>query len=112
MKTGIAIDKLINIAPIIADLRPKLKDDETFKNFISKYAENRENGKDGIDNFDFVLRVLPVFIKNYKAELYEILAILCDKSVNEVEEQSFGETIKLIKELLADDDFKSFFINA
>jgi hypothetical protein len=108
MKTSIAIDKLINIAPIIADIRPKLQKDKKFKEFI----ENYKNGEDKTDNVDFVLKLLPVFLKDYKKEVYELLAIICDKSVEEVEEQSFGQTVKTIKELLADDDFKSFFIDA
>lgn len=112
MKTSIAIDKLINIAPIIADLYPKLKEDESFKKFMATYAKGNKDGKSEVDNIDFVLRVLPVFFKNYKEELFEILAIVCDKTVKEVSEQSLGETVEVVKELLADDDFKSFFINA
>lgn len=108
MKTGIAIDKLVNIAPIIADMRPKLQKDENFKKFMDTYKNN--DGK--ADNVDFILRVLPVFLKDYKKEVFELLAIICDKTVEEVEEQSFGTTVKVVKELLADDDFKSFFIDA
>lgn len=111
MKTSVAIDKLINIAPIIADLRPKLKEDKDFKDFMENYVKNKKDSSE-IENIDFVLHILPTAIKNYKKELYEILAVLCDKTVEEVSEQSLGETIKVIKELLADDDFKSFFTNA
>lgn len=111
MKTSVAIDKLIDIAPIIADLRPKLKEDKDFINFMENYVKGKKDVSE-IDNFDFVLHILPTAIKNYKQELYGILAILCDKTVEEVSEQSLGETIKVIKELLSDDDFKSFFISA
>lgn len=106
MKTDIAIDKLINIAPIIAELRPKLKTDEDFKKFI---ADNKENK---LDNFDFVLKILPLFLRKYKQEIYEILSVISDKTVDEIANQSIGATISTIKELIADDDFKSFFINA
>jgi len=108
MKTSIAIDKLINIAPIIADMRPKLQKDENFKKFMETY----KSGDGKADNLDFVLRILPVFLKDYKKEVYELLAIVCDKTVKEVEEQSFGQTVKTVKELIEDDDFKSFFIDA
>lgn len=108
MNTSIAIKKLINIASIIADLRPRLAKDEAFKGFV----ENYKNGENKGDNVDFVLRFLPCVYENYEKELYEILGILSDKTANEIAEQPFAETIRFIKELLSDEDFKSFFTNA
>lgn len=108
MNTSIAIKKLINIAPIIADLRPRLAKDEDFKGFIESYKNNENKG----DNVDFVLRFLPCIYNNYEKELYEILGILSDKTAEEVANQSFAETVRVIKELLSDEDFKSFFIEA
>lgn len=108
MQTSIAIEKLINVAPIIADLRPKLKGDEKFKAFIEEYKKNDGN----VDNVDFLLRFLPLISKSCEKEIYEILSIFCDKSVDEIKAQSFGKTIGVVKELLTDEDVRSFFIDA
>ena len=108
MRTDVAIDKLINIAPIIADARPKLQADEEFKKLINGV---RGDGAK-VDNLDFALKFLPVLLKNYRDEVYSILAIWCDKSKEDIANQPFRETIEVIKDLLKDEDFKGFFANA
>ena len=37
MRTDIAIDKLCNVAPVIADMTEKLSKDEEFKAFMQNY---------------------------------------------------------------------------
>ena len=107
MRTDVAIDKLINIAPIIADARPKLQADEEFTTLL----KSQKDGK-GVDNLDFALKFLPVLLKNYRDEVYSILAIWCDKTKEDIANQPFRETIEVIKDLLKDEDFKGFFANA
>lgn len=107
MRTDVAIDKLINIAPIIADARPKLQADEEFTTLL----KSQKYGK-GVDNLDFALKFLPVLLKNYRDEVYSILAIWCDKTKEDIANQPFRETIEVIKDLLKDEDFKGFFANA
>ena len=65
MRTEDAIDKLCDIAPIIADIGEKAKNDKEFKDFLASYNKSR-------DNRMFVLRVLPVLVKNYKEDMYTI----------------------------------------
>lgn len=111
MRTDVAIDKLINIAPIIADARPKLQADEEFTTLLKSHLKSQKDGK-GVDNLDFALKFLPVLLKNYRDEVYSILAIWCDKSKEDIANQPFGETVKVIKDLMTDEDFKVFFANA
>lgn len=103
MKTDIAIEKLINIAPIIYEMRDKIKADADFIDAIKNMRGET------VDNVGFVLKVVPMILKSYRAEMYDILAIVFDKDVEEIKEQNLGKTINEIKELLSDEDFKGFF---
>lgn len=108
MRTDIAIDKIIEIVPIIRGLRPKIQKDEEFAKFMSDYKSKEKE----TDNLDFAMALIMVLLKNYKNEVFDILSIICDKTVDEIKAQSIGATINSIKVLLQDEDFKSFFQNA
>lgn len=102
MRTEDAIDKLCDIAPIIADIGEKAKNDQEFKEFMVSYNKAK-------DNRMFVLRVLPVLVKNYKEDMYSILSIWTEKSIDEIKEQSLGVTIKEMKAIFEDEDIRAFF---
>lgn len=102
MRTDDAIDKLCDIAPIIADIGEKAKNDQEFKDFLASYNKSR-------DNRMFVLRVLPVLVKNYKEDMYSILSIWTEKPIDEIKEQSLGVTIKEMKAIFEDEDIRAFF---
>lgn len=102
MRTEDAIDKLCDIAPIIADIGDKAKNDQEFKDFMAGYSKAK-------DNRTFVLRVLPVLVKNYKEDMYSILSIWTEKSIDEIKEQSLGVTIKELKAIFEDEDIRAFF---
>lgn len=102
MRTDVAIDKLCDIAPIIADIGEKAKNDQEFKDFMANYNKAK-------DNRMFVLRVLPVLVKNYKEDMYSILSIWTEKPIDEIKEQSLGVTIKEMKAIFEDEDIRAFF---
>lgn len=102
MRTDDAIDKLCDIAPIIADIGEKAKNDQEFKEFMAGYNKAK-------DNRMFMLRVLPVLVKNYKEDMYSILSIWTEKPIDEIKEQSLGVTIKEMKAIFEDEDIRAFF---
>lgn len=102
MRTDDAIEKLCDIAPIIADIGEKAKNDKEFKDFLASYNKSR-------DNRMFVLRVLPVLVKNYKEDMYSILSIWTEKPIEEIKEQSIGATVKELKAIFEDEDIRAFF---
>lgn len=53
--------------------------------------------------------IIPKLLKTHKNEVYEVLAIINEKDVEEIKKQSLIETIKEVKELLQDEELKSFF---
>ena len=101
MRTDVAIDKLCNIAPVIADLSNKLANDEEFKAFMQEKKER--------SNSDFLFKFIPHLLKNYREDAFNILAIWNGKTVDAVKAQSFGTTIAEIKAIFTDEDFRSFF---
>lgn len=105
MRTDVAIEKLCNVAPVVADLAEKLSKDTEFKSLVLSTKEN-------VNNAVFLLKVLPLLLKNYAAEAYEILSIWNEKSVDEIKAQPFSETIRQIKALFADEDIRSFFTSS
>lgn len=105
MRTDVAIEKLCNVAPVVADLADKLSKDTEFKSFILAAKETSNNTV-------FLLKVLPLLLKNYAVEAYEILSIWNEKSVDEIKAQPFAETVKQIKALFADEDVRSFYFIA
>lgn len=102
MRTDVAVEKLCEIAPILSEFSEKLAKDEEYKKLMSSI-------KDNTSNKTFIFTILPFFLKNYKKEAFELLAIWSDKSVEDVKAQTIGETVKQIKELFADEDFRAFF---
>lgn len=101
MRTEVAIDKLCNIAPILGDLTEKLARDEKFKSFMSEKGERT--------NRDFLFKVVPHLLKDYREEAFYILALWNDTTVEAIKEQPFGKTIAEIKAIFNDEDFRSFF---
>lgn len=101
MRTEVAIDKLCNIAPILGDLTEKLSRDEKFKAFMGE--------KGARNNREFLFKFLPHVFKNYREDVYALLAAWNEKGVEEVKAQSFAKTIAEVKEILNDEDFRSFF---
>lgn len=102
MRTDIAIDKLCNVAPVIADMTEKLSKDEEFKAFMLNYKAEQSNRV-------FLFKVIPLLLKNYREDIFEILAVWSDKPVEAIKAQPFAETVNEIKTIWADEDFRSFF---
>lgn len=103
MRTDVAIDKLCEIAPALGDIAEGMKTDEEFKNFILKYR------KDKTDNISFLFRILPLLLKKFKSQIFEILSVIGEKNVEDIKAQPIGVTINQLKELFKDEDFRSFF---
>ena len=102
MRTDIAVEKVCSLAPIIAELSEKLSKDKEFKDFMKSYNDEQTNRV-------FVFKVLPLLIKNYHEEAFEMLAIWYEKSVDEVKAQPFSVTVEEVKKIFGDKDFRGFF---
>lgn len=105
MRTDIAIDKLCDIAPYVADIVDKMGEDEELKTSLIKLQKASKKS-------DY-LRYFPKVIKKCDSEVYNILAIMYSKSVEEVKAQNFmTETIPQILELYKNEAFRTFFTSS
>ena len=102
MRTDIAVEKLCNVMPTIAEMAEKLKASDDFKKFLIGYKDKKTNKV-------FMLKVFPLLLKLCENEVYEILATMFDKEIEEVKGQPITDTITQAKRLFSDEDFKSFF---
>lgn len=101
MRTDIAFDKLCDIAPIISDIVDKAVEDP-------ELIGNLKKVKDAKKKSDYLRYFAPV-LKVCKHEVFEILAIVGDKTVEEIEAQDLKETLSQAYKLLTDKEFTSFF---
>lgn len=56
-----------------------------------------------------ILDLVPYVVENHESDMYKLLSILNNKSVEEVENQSFAETIAQITESLNDEGLAKLF---
>lgn len=106
MTTEVVVEKLCNIAPIVADVVDNLKNEEQFINWIKDYSKARQSK---VDSTISVLKITPFFVRKCDKEFYEILAILNDKTVEEVKAQDFSKTVEDVKSILSNEVLRSFF---
>lgn len=102
MRTDIAIDKLCDIAPYVADIMDKMKEDDELRSNLLKFRS--------LNKTSDYLRYFPQVIKKCNTEIYNILAVVYEKTVEQVREQNFvTETIPQITELFKNEDLRTFF---
>ncbi len=59
----------------------------------------------GVNNFT---KLVPILLKEHKEDIYNVLAIVNDKTVEEIKEQNALLTIKQLKELWSDKELINF----
>jgi len=102
-------EQLFDMLPTVVVLYDKL-DLDTYVKKIGK--ENKTKKLDekalGIDIFKHVLKNSG----KIKEEIFEIVAIFQGSEIEEVKKQSFGKTIKVVKEVFTDKEAIDFFKSA
>jgi vacuolar-type H+-ATPase subunit C/Vma6 len=110
----ISTEKAFDLLPHAVNMIEKLD----MKGYILKNkellnAKDKNAAKNIMDEkgFDFVMHILKNTGK-VKPDVFEILAIVQEKTVEEIKATPFGETYKQLKELLQDTELLSFFKSA
>ena len=105
MRTDLAFDKICDIIPIVCDIADKADKDKELHDLLIGGLKSK-NVTRGMQ-----LRFLVQVIKKCRDEAFEILAIIYDKSVDEVKEQDFfGVTIPQVVKLWNSDEVKELFL--
>jgi hypothetical protein len=96
--------------PVVVELYDKLDID----GYRKRIAEENK-GKKGVDNEAIGIDLLIYILKNsakIKEEIFEVVAIFEEKTVEEIKVQSFLTTINTIKEIFADKETTDFLTQA
>ena len=105
----ISTSQAYDMLPFVVDLYDKIEADSYVKKAIE---ENKGKKLDqlisGIDIFKFILKN-SAKVKN---EVFEIVAIFQDKTVEEIKAQNFVITVKSLKEIFSDKEAVELFVDA
>jgi len=103
-------EKAFDMLPSVVTLYDKLDLDAYRKKIAAKTKGKDENDKEalGIDLFKYILKNST----KVKEEVFEIVSIFEDKTVEEVKAQSFIKTVNTIKSIFSDKETMSFFKQA
>jgi hypothetical protein len=107
----IATEKAFDMLPYASDLISKLD----IKSYILANkdllaAKDKGDAEKAMNDkgFDFLMYILKNSAK-VKEEVFNLLAIVQDKTVDEIKRQPFATTISQFKDLLQDNELLSFF---
>jgi hypothetical protein len=106
----IASEKVFDMLPVVVELYDKLDID----GYRKKIAEENK-GKKGVDNEAIGINLLMYILKNsvkIKEEIFEVVAIFEEKTVDEIKAQNFITTINILKEIFSDKETMDFLSNA
>lgn len=105
MTTEKTISKLCTIAPLVSDIMDKLKGEDS----VVVWAKDYTKATNKVEQLSSLLRLLPTLAVKCGNEFYNVVAVLTDKTVDEVKTQNFGVTVNDVKTIFNDEVFRSFF---
>jgi hypothetical protein len=102
----VSTEKVYDMLPIVVDLYDKLNAEEYLKK-IRKENQSKKN----VDSKTVGIAVFKYILKNsskVKDEVFEIVAIFEEKTVEEIKSQNFMTTINSLKKIFSDKDTVDF----
>ncbi len=109
LSTDRALDVLCELTPCIYNITS----DKEVVDSVSKVirADLKETSVYGqyLMIADRIVDVLPLLLKNHRADIYGILSTLNEKTVPEIASQPVRDTIRQAQEVFQDEDLLSFF---
>ena len=107
LTTDKAADVLVEITPYISNIVK----DETFTNKLGKAIRKDELTEIGVlaAGIDRLADFVPFLLKDHRTDVYGILSVVNEKTVDEVAAQNIMVTMNETREILKDEDFVSFF---
>lgn len=103
-------EQAYDMLPYAVDIYEKLKMDD-YRKKIQKANEKKKN----VDKMQLGIDMVKYIVRNsgkVKDEVFELIAIAQNISLEEVKEQSAGKTMKSFKEIFSDKDLVDFFKSA
>lgn len=114
LSTDLALDVLCELTPHVSNIM----EDEQIISALSGILPKQQNGEqveeqDGLA-FCFSMiggltKMAPVLLKTHRADVYNILSVMNEKTVEEISTQHITDTIRQLREVLQDNELLSFF---
>ena len=125
LSTDKALDVLCELTPYAANIMEDEKILSSLGDFMSesvsvkKSRESEGNGEEncnentasvtGIRMFGGMVKNIPLLLKTHRPDVYGILSVLNEKSVEEIAAQPVRETVGQMREAFQDEDLMAFF---
>jgi len=103
---SVSSEKAFDLLPSFTEIYDKL-DINTFRENLAKETEGKTNISKklvGIDLFKYILKNSP----KVKEEVFEIVSVFEEKTIEEVKEQSFMLTINTLRKIFTDTETTDF----
>ena len=95
MQTDVAFEKMEKLLPYVS----AVINDAELSALMQEIRRKQGSQKAG----NAMDSLLPIFIAKHRDEMWNIVAILSDKSVEEVKEQEFGVTLDVMRKCFLDE---------
>ena len=112
LTTDRALDVLCELTPSVSNI---IEDDEIVNALSAAMPEKGADGEEsnpfayGIRFVGKIGSIIPVMLKNHRADVYHILSVLNEKSMEEIAAQPIFESMRQIREAFRDNELLSFF---
>lgn len=108
MTTDRAMDVLCEITPCIANITADEELLEELRNAIDPKAV-KTKAELMVKGVEKVTKLVPIVLKKRKADVFGILAVLNEKTVEEIGKQNIIATMAQVREVVKDKDLMDFF---
>lgn len=114
ISTDKGVQVIVQLTPFISNIA---KDEEILSTWVDKATTNKSDTKKVVmekglkKGIEKITKLIPLLLEKHKNDIYSIISILNEKSVEEVGSQPLMVTIKETTELINDKDFVDFFIS-
>lgn len=107
LSTNDAADVLVQISPLIGNITS----DEKLMERIGKASDTEGLTEVGryAESLSRVFSCIPVLLVDHRSDVFGIVAAVKRKEIEEVAGQSIVQTISDLKEIVEDEDLRSFF---
>ena len=108
--TDKALDVFVEITPYVAGIATS----ETLQTALSDLANTpakslKSSFQQMVFGADVFSRLVPILLSERRSDVYGILAVLNETSVDEIAKQSLFKTVGMIREIFSDKDLLNFF---
>ena len=108
--TDKALDVFVELTPYVADIATS----EALQTTLSDLANTPANSLKSsfqqiVFGADVFSRLAPILLSERRNDVYGILAVLNETSVDEIAKQSLFKTVGMIREIFSDKDLLNFF---